>query len=176
MLQTKILLLVVTTSALFLGTCAAPYLLLQPRTMSWAWPTNSYPPVFAVFALHRGKVFNSLPSDYVLDTVTPAGDDKSALPSSGIDVYYVPNTAPLGVANMYDLPSGDGIIKSNRTVTTHPHALIPTLGDVIEFIPFLPVEINVPNVISSMMNFFSWMINRRPQDQTTPRIYFVLKK
>lgn len=77
---------------------------------------------------------------------------------------------------MYDLPSGDRIIKSNKTVTTNPHALIPTLGDVIEFIPFLPVEINVPNVISSMMNFFSWMINRRPQDQTTPRIYFVLKK
>jgi hypothetical protein len=45
-----LLLLVATTPALFLGTCAAPYLLLQPQMMSWAWPSNSYP---AVFTLHR---------------------------------------------------------------------------------------------------------------------------
>jgi hypothetical protein len=113
---------------------------------------------------------------YVHNTVTPAGEDKSALPSSGIDVYYVPNLNSLGIEKMYELPSGDEIIKSNTTVTTNKHAFIPTLGDMIELIPFLPIEINIPNVISSMMNFFSWMINRRPQDQTTPRIYFVLKK
>jgi hypothetical protein len=129
----------------------------------------------------RENAFGLLPSDnvdmyYVLNTVTPAGDDKSSLPSSGIDVYYVPNMDPLGVENTYHLPSGDEIIKSNITVATHPHALIPTLGDMIELIPFLPIEINIPNVISSMMNFFSWMINRRPQDQTNHRIYFVLKK
>jgi hypothetical protein len=112
---------------------------------------------------------------YVLKTVTPAGDDKFASPSSGIDVYYVPNLDPLGIENMYGLPSGEEIVKSNITVTTNKHAIIPTLGDMIELIPFLPIEINIPNVISSMMNFFSWMINRRPQDQTTPRIYFVLK-
>jgi hypothetical protein len=129
----------------------------------------------------RENVFTLLPSDnedmhYVLNTVTPAGEDKSALPSSGIDVYYVANTDSLGEVNVYDLPSGDEIIKSNITVTTNAHALIPTLGDMIELIPFLPIEINIPNVISSMMNFFNWMINRRPQDQTNPRIYFVLKK
>jgi hypothetical protein len=112
---------------------------------------------------------------YVLNTVTPAGADKSGLPSSGNVVYYlpgVPDTDPLIVVHMYPLPSGDEIIKSNITV----HALIPTLGDMIELIPFLPIEINIPNMISSMMNFFNWMINRRPQDQTKPRVYFVVKK
>jgi hypothetical protein len=105
-----------------------------------------------------------------LDTVTTVGEDKSGLPSIGSDVYYLPDTDPLAVVNIYPLPSGAEIVKSNITV----HALIPTLGDIIEFIPFLPVEINIPNVISSMMNFFNWMTNRRPQDQTKPRVYFVL--
>lgn len=106
---------------------------------------------------------------YVLNTVSPVADDKSGLPSSGGDFYYVKNMGPLVI----DLPSGDEIVKSSTSVT---HARIPTLGDVIELIPFLPVEINIHNVISSMMNFFNWMINRRPHDQTTPRIHFLLKK
>jgi hypothetical protein len=113
---------------------------------------------------------------FVLNTATPADEEKSGLPSSGADVYYVPNQYSLGVENMSDLPSGDEIVKSNIAVaTTDKHAFIPTLGDVIELIPFLPVEINIPNVISSMMNFFNWMVNRRPQDQTKPRIYLSLK-
>jgi hypothetical protein len=110
---------------------------------------------------------------YVLNTVSSIGEEKSALPSSGADFYYASYTAPLGVADMYHLPSGDEVVKSSTAVA---HALIPTLGDVIELIPFLPIEINIHNVISSMMNVFNWMVNRRPHDQTTPRIHFLLKK
>jgi hypothetical protein len=106
---------------------------------------------------------------YVLNT---AGEDKSSLSPSDKNVYYILNT--IGEDKSV-LLSGDKEIKSNIAQIAEKHTRLPTLGDVIEFIPFLPIEINVPDVISSMINFFNWMINRRPQDQSNPRIYLLLK-
>jgi hypothetical protein len=107
---------------------------------------------------------------YVLNTKLAVAKEKSGLPSSDGDFYYVAYMVPQIIE---DLPSRDEIVKSSTTAT---NALIPTVGDVIELIPFLPVEINIPNVISSMMNLFNWIINRQPYDQTTPRIHFLPKK
>jgi hypothetical protein len=114
---------------------------------------------------------------YVLNTESAAGVKKSDLPSSDKYVYpYILNTTSLRGEDVSDLPSGSKLRKSNITGTTaDKYAFPPTLGDVIGLIPFLPIEINVPNVISSVMTFFNWMTNRRPQEQSTPRIYFLLR-
>jgi hypothetical protein len=107
---------------------------------------------------------------YVLSTKSTAGKEKSPLTSSNKNVYYIPNT--VGEVKS-DLLSGEDGTKSN--ITVYKYTRLPSLGDFIELIPFLPVEINVPDVISSMINFFNWLMNRRPQDQNKPRIYFLLK-
>lgn len=106
----------------------------------------------------------------VLSTKSNAGEEKSSLSSSNINVYYITNT--VGEVKS-DLQSGDEGMKSNITVVKSVR--LPTLGDVIEIIPFLPIEINVPNVIAYMTSFLNWIMNWRPQDQSNPRIYFMLK-
>jgi len=113
---------------------------------------------------------------YVL-TQSAAGVKKSDLPSSEIYVYpYIVTPTTVSGEDRSDLPSGGKLRKSNSTgATADQYALRPTLGDAIGLIPFLPIEINIPNVISSMMTFFNWLTNRRPYQHSTPRVYFLLR-
>jgi hypothetical protein len=114
---------------------------------------------------------------YVLNTKSAAGVKKSDLPSSEIYVYpyIVTPTADRG-DDRSDLPSGGKLRKSNSTgATADKDAFRPTLGGVIGLIPFLPIEINIPNVISSMIALLSWVTNRIPQLVSTPRVYFLLR-
>lgn len=113
---------------------------------------------------------------YIL-TQSPAGVKKSDLPSSEIYVYpYIVTPTTIRGDVSSDLPSGGKLRKSNSTgATADQFAVRPTLGDAIGLIPFLPIEINIPNVISSMMTFFNWLTNRRPQEHSTPRVYFLLR-
>lgn len=107
---------------------------------------------------------------YVLNIESTAGEENSSLSSSNKNVYHIPNT--VGEVKS-GLLSGDDGMKLN--IAMDKYTRLPTLGDVIEFIPFLPIEINVPDVISSVINFFNQIMNRRPQDQSKPRIYLLLK-
>lgn len=113
---------------------------------------------------------------YVL-TQSAVGVKKSDLPSSEIYVYpyaVTPNT--VRGEDRSDLPSGGILRKSNSTgAPADQYAFRPTLGDAIGLISFLPLEINIPNVISSMMTFFNWLTNRRPLQHSTPRVYFLLR-
>ena len=113
---------------------------------------------------------------YVL-TQSAAEVKKSDLPSSGIYVYpYIVTPTTVRGEDGSDLPSGGKLRKSNSTgATADMYAFRPTLGGVIGLIPFLPIEINIPNVISSMMTFFNWLTNRRPYQHSTPRVYFLLR-
>jgi len=113
---------------------------------------------------------------YVL-TQSVAGVKKSDLPSSEIYVYpYIVTPTTVRGDDRSDLPSGGKLRQSNSTgATEDQYAFQPTLGDAIGLIPFLPIQINIPNVISSMMTFFNWLTNRRPQEHTTPRVYFLLR-
>jgi hypothetical protein len=104
-------------------------------------------------------------------------DERPDLTSNGKNIYYILNSESLGGEHKFDLPPSDDGLKSSITVpTTDTSSLrLPTVGDVINLIPFLPIEINVPGVISSMTNFFNWITNRPAQEQSTPRIYFLVK-
>lgn len=116
-------------------------------------------------------------ADNVLNTEWAAGEQKSGLPSSDKYVYsYVLRPPTLRGQVAAGLPSNVVLRKSNITgVPVVEHAFIRTLGDVIGLIPFIPIEINVPNVISSVITFFNWVTNRRPQEQSNPRIYLLLR-
>jgi hypothetical protein len=113
---------------------------------------------------------------YVL-TQSGAGVKKPGLPSSEIYVYpYMVTPTTVRGEDRSDLPSGSKFRKSNSTeAAADLYAFRPTFGDAIGSIPFLPIEINIPNVISSMMTFLNWLTNRRPQENSTPRVYFLLR-
>ncbi|PSN35580.1 hypothetical protein C0J52_24406 [Blattella germanica] len=53
-------------------------------------------------------------------------------------------------------------------------ARLPSLSDVIQIVPFLPIEINVPDMMVGMYGFLSWLVNRG-QENGTPRIYFIVE-
>ena len=113
----------------------------------------------------------------LINTERAAGQQKSDLPSSDKYVYsYVLRPPTLRGEVVAGLPSNVVLRTSNITgVPVVEHAFIPTLADVIGLIPFIPIEINVPNVISSVITFFNWVTNRRPQEQSNPRIYLLLR-
>ncbi|XP_069702678.1 uncharacterized protein [Periplaneta americana] len=157
--ELKTMLLVLAVSTLFPRTDAAPYWLYMVGGM----PSHSVP---ALLAVHR---------DHII----------TLLPSSQENLYYVVNTEALGdeineksaVLSSGELMKSNSteLINANKTIITDSPRLL-TLGDFIEIIPFLPIEINVPDMFSSVAGFVSWMFNRRPQDQSRPRIYVLLKR
>ena len=90
--------------------------------------------------------------------------DKFSLNSILISLFFSCSTGTL-VPVLSSLNAGQNLELQTR---------LPSLGDVIQWIPFLPIEINVPDTVMSVYGFFTWIANRRPQeDQSTPRIYFI---